>query len=346
MSASLRVPRSLIIAAAMVAACGRVDRDVGSRRQYRGDAIARNTSSVVAASPAMQIRANTISTVGGAAFDSSGLALAKDSRAFGVAERKPGRAGSAMAGKPLHGEELSAAPETPMPGSMLVRAGQATLQVDSLEVGISRVREVARRTGSVVANTSMTGGQEEARSASLELRIPSERFDEALTGLAPIGKLESVNVTVQDVGEEYVDVGARMVNAHRLEERLIDLLAKRTGKLSDVLNVEHELARVREEIERYEGRMRYLRSRSSVSTLDIQVHESYPIVAERPGVHPIRDAFAQSWRNFIGVTAGMIATLGVIIPIGVLIGVFLLIGRRFLQTHGLRLPEKASGTPR
>jgi hypothetical protein len=42
----------------------------------------------------------------------------------------------------------------------------------------------------------------------------------------------------------------------------------------------------------------------------------------------------------------MIATLGVIIPIGVLIGVFLLIGRRFLQTHGLRLPEKASGTPR
>jgi hypothetical protein len=83
-----------------------------------------------------------------------------------------------------------------------------------------------------------------------------------------------------------------------------------------------------------------------VSTLNIEVHVPVAIVAQHPGVHPIRDAFAQSWRNFIGVTAGMIATLGVIIPIGVLIGVFLLIGRRFLQTHGLRLPEKVSETPR
>src|SRR5205823_10851551 len=78
----------------------------------------------------------------------------------------------------------------------------------------------------------------------------------------PIGKLESVNVSAEDVGEEYVDVAARMANARRLESRLIDLLAARTGKLKDVLDVEQELARVREEIERYEGRLRYLKAHS------------------------------------------------------------------------------------
>jgi hypothetical protein len=176
------------------------------------------------------------------------------------------------------------------------------------------------------------------------LRIPSNRFDEAVNGLSPIGKVESVSVSVQDVGEEYVDVQARVANARRLEQRLVELLANRTGKLSDVLTVERELARVREEIERYEGRMRYLRSRASVSTLSIAIHEPYPIVAERPGTHPIRDAFIQAWRNLIGVTAGIIASLGVLIPLGVLVAAIILIGRRWLPTRGLGLTTKATGT--
>jgi hypothetical protein len=223
------------------------------------------------------------------------------------------------------------------PGSMLVRIGTASLQVDSLDLGIARVRDLARRTGAVVANTQMEGGREQTRAASLQLRIPSERFDDALNGLAPIGKLESVNVNVEDVGEEYVDVQARVTNAHRLEQRLVDLLATRTGKLADVLSVERELARVREEIERYEGRMRYLRSRAAVSTLTVSVHEPYPIVAERPGARPIRDAFVQAWRNLVGFTAGFIELLGVLVPLGVIAIVLVLLGRRVIPNVMPRL---------
>ena len=226
------------------------------------------------------------------------------------------------------------------PGSMLVRTGQASLQVDSLEIGIARVRDVARRTGAVIANTSMEGGNQQTRAASLELRIPSEHFDEAVNGLSPIGKLESVNVTVQDVGEEYVDVQARVANARRLEQRLVQLLADRTGKLADVLRVERELARVREEIERYEGRMRYLRTRASISTLSVGIHEPYPIVAQHPGARPIRDAFVQAWRNLVGLTAGLIASLGVIIPLGVIAVVLVFLARRWLPLRALGLTTK------
>src|SRR5204862_592093 len=177
------------------------------------------------------------------------------------------------------------------PGSMLVRTGQASLEVDSLEAGIARIREAAQRVGAVIANTSMEGGRHQTRAASLELRIPSDRFDEAVNGLSPIGKVESVNVSVEDVGEEFVDVQARVTNARRLEQRLIELLANRTGKLSEVLNVERELARVRQEIERYEGSMRYLRDRDSVSTITIAVHVPCSIVAVRRGARPMRDNF-------------------------------------------------------
>jgi Domain of unknown function (DUF4349) len=216
-----------------------------------------------------------------------------------------------------------------LPATMLIRQGTASVQVDSLDSGIFRVRDMARRLGGFVANTEMQTGKDELHSASIELRLPSARFDDAVNGLSPIGKLESVNVNVADVGEEYVDVDARMTNARRLEQRLIDLLARRTGKLADVLSVEHELARVREEIERYEGRMRYLRTRASVSTLTVTVHESAPLVSP-PGQTPIRDALRQSWRNFVDLLAGIIASLGVLIPLGVLLGGVVWVGRKHL----------------
>jgi hypothetical protein len=226
------------------------------------------------------------------------------------------------------GQSFALPSQESLAGAMLIRTGQASVQVDSLDAGITRIRVMAQRTGAIIANTSVQGGKDQVRTASLELRIPSTRFDEAIAGLAPIGTLESVNVSVQDVGEEYVDIQARVENAKRLEQRLIDLLANRTGKLSDVMTVERELARVREEIERYQGRMRYLASRASVSTLTVSVHEPLPLVAERPGTHPIRDAFVQAWRNIVAVTAAIIASLGVLIPIGVVVAVLILLGRR------------------
>jgi hypothetical protein len=139
---------------------------------------------------------------------------------------------------------------------MIIRTGDASIQVDSLNQGMAAVRALAGRLRGYVANTSMQAGNEQGHSATLQLKIPAARFDEALAGLKPIGKLESTNVTAEDVGEEYVDVSARVANGRRLETRLLDLLATRTGKLSDVLEVETELSRVRGEIDSAEGRLR------------------------------------------------------------------------------------------
>jgi len=160
--------------------------------------------------------------------------------------------------------------------AMVIRSGTAAIEVDSLERAVAQVRALAARIGAYVAGTEVQTGREQVPSASLELKIPAARFDEALAGLRPIGKVERVDVNAEDVGEEFVDVTARMENARRLEQRLVTLLAARTGKLSDVLAVERELARVREEIERYEGRLRYLRTHAATSTLAVQVHQPYP----------------------------------------------------------------------
>jgi Domain of unknown function (DUF4349) len=244
-----------------------------------------------------------------------------------------------VAGTP-NGEESGQAPGTavrisaadtavipPMPGPgtpavslnpMLIRTGTATVQVDSLEQGIAQVRALAQRVGGIVGNTTIRSGAETARQATVELRIPSMNFDRAVTGLAPIGRVEQVNVTAEDVGEEFTDVTARVANARRLEARLLDLLDRRTGRLEEVLNLERELARVREEIERYEGRLRYLRTRTSISVLTINLHEPQAVLGS-PGDRPIRDAFRHAWRNFVDLVAGLIAASGILIPLGLLL---------------------------
>ena len=262
---------------------------------------------------------------------------------------RPGRPGSrtetsegAGAEEALQGSTRAAVETTSVAATaMLIRTGHATIEVDTLERAIAAVQEMARRLGGYVANTNLMVGERQPRRAELQLRFPSSRFDEATSALRPLGKVESLVINTEDVGEEYVDMAARMSNARRLEERLIDLLARRAGKLEEMLAVERELARVREEIERYEGRLRYLRSRTSVSTLSVTVHEPAPVFEPRPGPSRIAEAFRQAWRNFVGFLAAVISSLGWLVPLAVIVGGLAWIGRRWLPRPSAPTPTPA-----
>jgi acetolactate synthase regulatory subunit len=226
-------------------------------------------------------------------------------------------------------EELWFRPTTADPMDRLIlRTGQASIEVDSLETAMARLRQLARRAGGFVADAAVQSGRDQVRQATLELKVPSARFDELTEGLEPIGRLEFVNVSAEDVSEEFVDLAARAANGRRLEERLVELLRTRTGKLQDVLSVERELARVREEIERIEGRLRYLKTSAELSTLSVRLHEPMPIVATQ-GRGPIAEAFRAAWRNFVGVLAASIASLGYLVPIVVLGWGLVAFGRRW-----------------
>jgi uncharacterized protein DUF4349 len=224
--------------------------------------------------------------------------------------------------------EVGIAPLPDIVSNMIIRTATASVQVDSLEPAVALVRELATRLGGYVGSSGIVTGKNQLRQAVIEVKVPAARFDEVLSGLAPIGKLESVNVTAQDVGEEFVDVTARMDNARRLERRLIDLLATRTGKLKDVLDVERELARVREEIDRYEGRLRYLKAHTAMSTLSITVHEPMPVVGTA-GKSVMGEAFTQAWRNFVVLLSLAVQSLGVVLPLGLIAAVAWVVTRRW-----------------
>ncbi|HKC81207.1 MAG TPA: DUF4349 domain-containing protein [Gemmatimonadaceae bacterium] len=288
---------SFLIAAAALTAC-----DGGTSSKSENTA----TVSDVAAAPALQERGPSARSVdmmaaGKAVSQGAEIGLSRDA------------AGNAAAGDPFQNVNFgTAAP------AMVIRTGQAYIEVEKVDAAVLKIRQLAAQYNGYIANSSVSGGRDQIRQTTLELKIPGQRYDEAVGSLSTIGKVETVSSNAQDVGEEFVDVTARVNNAKRLEDRLLTLLANRTGKLDEVLRVERELARVREEIERYEGRLRYLTSRVSMSTLSITVHEPAPILGNNPGENPIAAALRRAWRNFIGLLAGTIASLGVLIPLALI----------------------------
>ena len=208
---------------------------------------------------------------------------------------------------------------TPARPRMLIRTGSATIEVEAIDGAVESVRQIAERMGGFLASVAVSGGRDQTRTATLALRVPSDRFDETLAALDSLGEVESVHVDSEDVGEAFADLEIRIANARRLEQRLLDLLSTRTGDLEDVLAVERELARVRQEIESMDAHMRSIRDRVQLSSISVMLHEPEPLFSSGGGENVLVRSIRQAGRNFVGFVAGFIASLGVILPLTVLL---------------------------
>lgn len=267
--------------------------------------------------------------VGPSAIDAEGAAPRTQEAVFS-ADRSAGlqASGARMATAPEATQEFA--------DEKLIRRGSAILEVDSLEAAMDEVRALAERVNGIVADVRVRAGQSRWRQASMELRLPATHFDVAVAALEPIGTVEQLTLSTQDVTEEFMDLEARVENSRRLEERLLRLLAERTGDLDQVLRAERELARVRGEIERVEGRLRYLQDRVDISRIQVTLKEPVP-VTPRPGpdTHPIVEAFKDAWRNAVLTVAGLIAAAGIWVPNLLLLGILgwavVRLGRRVLK---------------
>ena len=151
-------------------------------------------------------------------------------------------------------------------------------QFDGVE---SKLNELVKKYGGFVASANLGRMSGERRSGSWTIRIPVKNYQEFLSATGDIGVPASRNEKASDVTEEFVDIEARIKNKKRLEARVLELLDRPEDKIQHVIEVEKELARVREEIERMEGRMRYLADKTSLTTITITIREERDYVPEQ-----------------------------------------------------------------
>jgi hypothetical protein len=198
----------------------------------------------------------------------------------------------------------------------LIREGRATLEVASVEAALARLHDLTREAGGYTTSETRSRDYQRVNQGMIECRVPAGKLDTIVAALKSLGTIESLTVSAKDVTEEYFDLEIQLRNQRALETRLLGLLQRPTNKLSELLEAERELARVRGEIDQMEGRRRFWDNRVALSALSVSVHEPVPTVGGRQGgaFSVLRKAFADSANNFVAAIAGIIAMTGGLVP--------------------------------
>ncbi|GHG15919.1 DUF4349 domain-containing protein [Streptomyces hydrogenans] len=210
------------------------------------------------------------------------------------------------------------------PGSSKAPAAQHLIRTASLAVEVDRVAPAADRVRAVVA---AAGGRVESEttervddrydSAHLVLRVPQERYDGVLAGLAGTGKVLSRQAEAQDVTDQVVDVESRIAS-QRASVARVRALMDRAERLADVVTLEGELSRRQADLEALLARQASLEDRTSLATITLDLREKERVTVEdevtddsRPAVG---DAFEGGWDALVAVVAWTLVVLAALAP--------------------------------
>lgn len=225
----------------------------------------------------------------------------------------------------------------------LIRTGAVSLTVGTWDPFSEALGEHVRTLGGFIGDTDTRRSEREVVSSRVTVRVPAERFDALVAWVQRQGVATSVRIDVQDVTDQWTDVEARLANARRLESRMLELLASRAASLKDVIEVERELARVRETIEQMEGRRRLLRDQIGLSTLvlDVTVTERWTPPVDPSLAQRARGAFLASVEGLGGLGRGL-----VVLGAGALPWVAVLGGMGWLFVRGVGRALRGTGKRR
>jgi hypothetical protein len=210
----------------------------------------------------------------------------------------------------------------PAPFRRVIRTGQIAIEVEKFDAAARRLLSIAEAAGGFVADSSYADEGGTPR-GTFVLRVPAARFGEVLRQVEGLGTVQRRQISGQDVTEEFIDLEARVRNLERQEARLLTFMDRAT-KIPDLMAIENEVARVRGEIERFTGRLRFLANRVDLATIQAEVSQK---PKKAPGgfwdfnrtIARIQAAFLNTVRELLAVAEGLVAFGAAVLPL-VLLG--------------------------
>jgi hypothetical protein len=221
---------------------------------------------------------------------------------------------------------------------MIIRSGTMSIEVDNYDETEAKIKGIVNNFSGYLTNSTSKLDASGKKQGSITIRVASDKFDAMIADLSKTGKVMNQNISGKDVTEEYMDADARLKTQRELESRLLKLLEEKTARLTDVVEVEQKLANVRENIEKTEGRMRYLKDQASFSTLTVSVYEPSLLNTSTGGgfFYELGQAVKKGLSGFTSVLAGIITVFIALLPL--LIIVFLIV---YLLVKYLKKRKKA-----
>jgi len=155
----------------------------------------------------------------------------------------------------------------------VIHTANVSLVVEELSKLEKQMNDLLERIGGHVDNSQVLEPQGQQRSAQWVVRVPVETLQSFLQEVTNLGNPENRATNRRDVTAEYVDLETRIASKKQLEKRILGLLEKHTGDIKDVIAVEEQLARIRNDIESMQGRVKYLDAVTVMATVTISARE-------------------------------------------------------------------------
>lgn len=210
-------------------------------------------------------------------------------------------------------------PGVPASGRQVIRTASLTAEVHDVDEAANTLIRIAESKGGFVANSIMV--HERPAYATLELRIPVSQFARALEQVERVGQVHERRISGQDVTEEFVDLNARIRNLERHEHQLLTFMDRAT-RVTDLLAIEQQLARVRGEIEQLTGRLRFMGNQVELATVNVTLREasrSTPGLWDLPAsLEKIQAAFVNTVRQILVVAERLAILASAFIPLALL----------------------------
>lgn len=236
----------------------------------------------------------------------------------------------------------------------IIRNAEITIEVPSTTDAQHQVTYIAEtRGGFVVTSEAKQRESNDPAQRTLDIklvvRVPSNQFGRAFDEIKKLaGNTPSENVTSQDVTEDFIDLEARIKTQKALEVQFLEIM-RQANKIADALEVQRQIAEVRTDIEKLEGRKRFLENRSSLSTINVNIQTPKPVIAvtETGFRQSLREAVSDSislasdlvlfFARFLIMMAPV--ALFVLLPSGLMIRYLWRRAKRIRLAHALATPS-------
>jgi Domain of unknown function (DUF4349) len=170
-------------------------------------------------------------------------------------------------------ESSATTPNPALANRKLIRNATVELEIVSFDQAVQKITAFANEEKGYVATTSSEKQENGKLKGEIVVKVIPENLDRFLQKIRGLGELKNQTLGTEDITKNYFDTEARLKNARVMEQRLIDMLKKKSDDINDLLQVEKELGRVREEIEKMQGDLKFWDSQVQFATVTISLAE-------------------------------------------------------------------------
>ena len=183
---------------------------------------------------------------------------------------------------------------------MIARSAVLRLEVKEMFDAHERLNQILFQHKAYIAHLSVIGEGNSQQTLVASLRVPAKQLNDCLAELKKLGRVTEETLAGEEVTSQHRDLVARLNNARTTESKLNDVIRRHTGKVTDILEVEKESARVRGEIEQMEAEQKTLEHRVEFATIDLKLAEEYKAQLNTPApsvLMQLRNAAVNGFRN-------------------------------------------------